>query len=267
MIAWRVHTPTLFYGLLALLSDIDLFLDVGSLDGREAFAVEAYFPRMKCIAFEPNPHNIEVIQREINRRCSGVDLETCAVGNENRAISFYTRIPFSSGNYGASSILKFANDAGNDEFATSAIEVPMRRLDYMGAISSHTKIALWIDVEGAGYHVLEGMSDIAQKVQIVHIEVETCPKFEGGKLAPDVVRVMGDYGFELVGSNLDKNLHRALGDMVFLRKQALNRIALRRILLFAWMVEHFTMPRLVHRVLPQKLYRIGRDWFVRVVKS
>lgn len=265
MTAWRVHTPTLFYSLLASLANIDLFLDVGSLDGREAFAVEAHFSRIKSIAIEPNPRNIDVIQREMALRHSQIALETFAVGNENGTISFYTRTPVGSNNYGASSILKFAKESRNDEFATSTIEVPIRRLDSVDSLSSYSKIALWIDVEGAGYHVLEGISGISQKAQIVHIEAETRPWFEGERLASDVIQIMNGYGFELIGSNLDRNLHRPQGDMVFLRKHSLSRIAIRRAILSAWIVEHFAMQRLARKVLPAKLYRRGRDWYVQNV--
>src|SRR5207245_4803533 len=134
--AWRVHTAALFYNLLASLPDIDLFLDVGSLDGREAFAAERYFPRVRCIAIEPNPRNIEVIRAEIARRHSRIGLETFAVGNENGTTSFYARTPVSSNNYGASSILQFSKEAHNNEFVTSTIQVPIRRLDSIDAFYS-----------------------------------------------------------------------------------------------------------------------------------
>lgn len=267
MTVWHVHTPTLFYGLLASLPDIDLFLDVGSLDGREAFAVETHFPGVKSIAIEPNPHNIGVIRAEITQRNSCINLETFAAGNENGMTSFYTRTPIGSHNYGASSMLKFAEEVRNSEFATNMIEVPLRRLDSVDSISLYAKIALWIDVEGAGYQVLEGISNIAQKVQIVHIEAETRPWFEGERLAPDIIRLMSDYGFDLIGSKFDKHLRQLQGDMVFLRRGCANEVAIRRAILRAWIVQHLAMQHLARKVLPEKWYRSGRDWLVEHVVS
>lgn len=275
MTAWRVHTATLFYSLLGALPGIDLFLDVGSLDGREAFAVETRFPRLQSIAIEPNPRNIAVIQAEIAHRGSRVGLETFAAGNENGTTSFYTRTPLGSDNHGVSSLLKFADESRNAEFATSTIEVPIRRLDNIDAFSSYTNIALWIDVEGAGYRVLEGMADISQKAQLVQIEVESSPRFAGEKLAPDAIQLMSDYGFELIGSNFDSDLRRLrkdcpegdMGDMVFLRKHSLDRAAIKQAVLKAWVVEHLALQPLSRRVLPEKLYRSGRDWFVQAVAS
>jgi FkbM family methyltransferase len=267
MTAWRVHTAALFYNLLASLPDIDLFLDVGSLDGREAFAAERYFPRVRCIAIEPNPRNIEVIRAEIVRRHSRIDLETFAVGNENGTTSFYARTPVSSNNYGASSILQFSKEAHNNQFVTSTIQVPIRRLDSIDAFYSYEKIALWIDVEGAGYHVLEGISGIAQKVQMVHIEAETKSLFHGEKLASDIIHIMSSYGFDLIGSNLDRSFHRPQGDMVFLRKHALSGARVKQATLGAWVVEHVAMQRLARRVLPMKVYRLGRDWLIQTVVS
>lgn len=267
MSVWRLHTATLFYSLLGLLPGIDLFLDVGSLDGREAFAVEARLPRVKCVAIEPNPRNIALIQTEIARRGSRIELETFAAGNENGTTFFYTRIPINAKNYGASSLLKFAEDSRNDEFSTNKIEVLLRRLDNVDSITSYNKLALWIDVEGAGYHVLEGLSSILQKVQIVHIEVGTQLCFEGEKLASDIIHLMSTTGFKLIGSNLDKNLRRPLGDLVFLREHSLSPGIIRRAILRAWVIENFSMHRLARIVLPPKLYRTGRDWLIQHARA
>lgn len=267
MTAWRVHTATLFYSLLAALPDVDLFLDVGSLDGRESFAVEARFPSLKCIAFEPNPRNIALIQQEIARRNSRLDLRTVAVGKEDGTVSFYTRTPLNSRNYGASSVLKFASESRNDEFATSAIEVPIHRLDAIEPIPSHEKIALWIDVEGAGYQVLEGLAGIAPKVQLVHMEVETRSLFEDGKLATDVMQIMKSYGLDLIGSNLDSELRRDQGDMVFLRTAAVSQKKLKQAIFQATLVEQFAVQKIALKVLPPPVYRSGRDWLVQLVTA
>ncbi|HEV7236623.1 MAG TPA: FkbM family methyltransferase [Ktedonobacteraceae bacterium] len=267
MSIWRLHTATLFYSLLGSLPGIDLFLDVGSLDGREAFAVEARLPQAKCIAIEPNPRNIALIQTEIARKGSRIELETFAAGNENGTTSFYTRIPLNAKNYGASSLLKFAEDSRDEEFSTNKIDVQLRRLDGVDSITSYSKLALWIDVEGAGYHVLEGLASIIQKVQIVHIEVETQPCFEGEKLATDIIHLMSTTGFKLIGSNLDKNLRRPQGDLVFLREHSLSEGVIRRAILSAWAIENFSMHRLARRVLPPKLYRTGRNWLIHYARA
>jgi FkbM family methyltransferase len=268
MTAWRVHTSTLFYSLLAALPDIDMFLDVGSLDGREAFTVEARFPNVTSVAFEPNPHNIGVIQAEMARRRSRVTLETFAVGNENGITTFYVQTPHPAsttyGVHGNSSILKPPEEPNH---TLSTIEVPLRRLDGIDSIPASTKIALWIDVEGAGYFVLEGLAGIADMVQIVHIEVETKTLFEGEKLAPHVMRLMDSYGFELIGSNFDRDLRRLAGDLVFLRKSTLNNTVKTRAILKAWVIEHLALPHLAYRILPSKLYRASRDWLVQNVAS
>ena len=257
MAAWRVHTSTLFYRLLAALPDIDLFLDVGSLDGRESFTFEALFPNIPVFAFEPNPHNIEVIQAEIARRYSHVTLEPFAVGNESGTSSFYVRIPLlTTGADGTSSILMPREES---HYSTSTIEVPLRRLDGMDSISASTKIALWIDVEGAGYFVLEGLAGIVHKVQIVHIEVETKTWFQGEKLAPEIMQLMDSYGFELIGSNLDRHLQMPQGDLVFLHKSVLNSSVIRQAILRAWVIERLALPQLAYRLLPRKVFLAGRE--------
>jgi FkbM family methyltransferase len=261
MVAWRVHKSTLFYSLLAALPSIDLFMDVGSLDGRESFTVEALFPNITCIAYEPNPHNIGVIQAEIARRHSRVNLEMFAVGNENGITSFYVKTPLlTTGSHGTSSILK---PPVWPNYSISTIEVPLRRLDGIDSILKFNKIALWIDVEGAGYFVLEGLAGLVHKAQIVNIEVETKTWFEGEKLAPDVIRLMDSYGFELIGSSLDRDLQRPQGDLVFLRKSTLSNTVIRRAILKAWVIEHLALSQLAYRILPRRLFRASRDWLVK----
>lgn len=265
MTAWRVHTSTLFYRLLAALQDIDLFLDVGSLDGRESFTLETLFPHIPVCAFEPNPHNIELIRAQIAQRHSRVTLEPFAVGNENGTTTFHVRTPlFSTGADGTSSILKRPEEP---RYAIRTIEVPLRRLDSIDAIIAASKIALWIDVEGAGYFVLEGLGAIAHKVQIVHIEVETKPLFEGEKLAPEIMQLMERYGFELIGSNLDRDLKRLQGDLVFLRRSTLNSSVIRQAILNSWIIERLALPQLAYKLLPWKLYRAGRERLIQSTAS
>jgi hypothetical protein len=47
---------------------------------------------------------------------------------------------------------------------------------------SNEHIALWIDVVGAGYQVLEGISETASNVLFIQIEVETIEIWKGQKL-------------------------------------------------------------------------------------
>ena len=56
-------------------------------------------------------------------------------------------------------------------------------------------IALWIDVEGAAYEVLEGIDGIRDRVCLVHVEVETRAFWQGQRLWPDIEALMGRLGF------------------------------------------------------------------------
>ena len=264
---WRINTASLFYHLLSLLPEKDAFLDVGSLDGREAFAVEERFPKVAPIAFEPNPRNIAVIEDEQQKRHSRIMLETYAIGNENSTVSFYTRNPRESDNFGASSILKFSETDHDTQFDTTRIEVPLRRLDTLELLAPYTHLALWIDVEGAGYQVLEGIAAIAQKVQLVHIEVETRQLFEGQRLANDIITLMRGYGMLLVGSNLDAQMRKAQGDLVFLREDVLDTRVVKQATTQAWLIEHIAMQRFLRKVVPLSLYQKGRNWFVRTIAA
>jgi hypothetical protein len=86
----------------------------------------------------------------------------------------------------------------DNRFASETVPVRAVRLDsFLTDVltSSTSTIALWIDVEGAGYEVLEGMDGIRDRVCLVHVEVETRAFWQGQRLWPDVEAMMRQLGF------------------------------------------------------------------------
>ncbi|MCX5681352.1 MAG: FkbM family methyltransferase [Candidatus Omnitrophica bacterium] len=88
------------------------------------------------------------------------------------------------------------------------------------------KIALWIDVEGAGYEVLEGMSGIQKNVSLIHIEVETKTFWKGQRLKPEVESLLDSMGFRFLGRGMPEEQH----DLVYINKKIFDRSPLR----FRW---------------------------------
>jgi hypothetical protein len=70
-----------------------------------------------------------------------------------------------------------------DSFLTDVLAGPART------------IALWIDVEGAAYEVLEGIDGIRDRVCLVHVEVETRAFWQGQRLWPEIDVLMRQLGF------------------------------------------------------------------------
>jgi FkbM family methyltransferase len=67
--------------------------------------------------------------------------------------------------------------------------VATTRLDsaLAGRLPVDARLGLWIDAEGKGYEVIDGAAAVLDKVQLVHIEVETVPCIGAQqRLYPDV---------------------------------------------------------------------------------
>jgi hypothetical protein len=79
-----------------------------------------------------------------------------------------------------------------------------------------SKIALWIDVEGAAFEVVNGFNEIRHMVKIVHLEAETKEFWVGQRLQPEIERLMKKMGFVLLAQStlqLDQN------DLIFVDVQ------------------------------------------------
>ena len=86
----------------------------------------------------------------------------------------------------------------DNRFASEPVRVRAVRLDtFLTDVlaGSARTIALWIDVEGAAYEVLEGIDGIRDRVCLVHVEVETRAFWQGQRLWPDIDALMGQLGF------------------------------------------------------------------------
>jgi len=58
------------------------------------------------------------------------------------------------------------------------------------------RLALWIDAEGKAYEVLEGITGIAERLHLVHVEVETSACIGSNqKLYPEVKVLLQRLGF------------------------------------------------------------------------
>jgi hypothetical protein len=116
-----------------------------------------------------------------------------------------------------------------------AVTAPAVRLDtfVLGLTPAPRRIALWIDVEGAGHDVLEGLRHVADRVALVHVEVETVEVWVGQKLAADVDALMAGWGF----APLARGFWYAQRDVVYAHTRVLaaERGAIRPVVWEAWL--------------------------------
>jgi FkbM family methyltransferase len=213
----HVSTRLLFLDLLRDLG-IDRVCDVGSMDGRDALAFRAQLPRAAITAFEPNPRNLQEMLADRRLEDARIGVVGAAVCDTDGTAPFYLVPPGDDAHTrdrrGKSSLLR-------REFleAQTRIEVPTVRLDAVLADEPGDRIALWIDVEGKAYEVIEGMRDVAARVRLIHVEVESEPCIGAGqRLFPDVDRLLGELGFQRIAT--DQPVHRPQFNALYVRRGA-----------------------------------------------
>lgn len=105
--------------------------------------------------------------------------------------------------------------------------VETRRIDefILSEFSQALAIALWIDVEGAEYFVIEGMSGIKDRVMVVHVETAKVPLRKGQKTLAELTVLMESQGFALCGSNIRRTAD--WGDVVYVNRRVIRDLGSR----------------------------------------
>lgn len=141
-----------------------------------------------------------------------------------------------------------------DYHSSGQIEVQAVRIDtFVQEIGYYPKsIALWIDVEGAAYEVLDGIEKIVERVCLVHVEVETKAVWPGQKLEPDIVELMKRMNFSAIARGEDNIQH----DLIFVKTDATEKFSLgiNVILAFLLLKDKIRSIRLRLRALKRKVF-------------
>lgn len=209
------------FRLLAKRFGVGLVCDVGAFDGTHSKRFRAIGARV--IAFEPNPACYEALSADQEIGAAGIEIVAKAAWNENGSVAFHVvSLPIGgalSARTPISSVLERMPAYG---FASERKDVEAVRLDtYLTGLSATDSgpIAVWIDTEGAGYQVIEGMEHIRRSVCLVQVEVETAHYWLHQRLDSDVVELMRRFGFTPIARNVG-NLQY---DLLFVGNEWLER--------------------------------------------
>lgn len=197
-----LKTKYLFLNLLKMFKP-GLILDVGSMDGADSMRFRRMSPQSKIIAFEANPYNFSKMQSNPRLKEMSIEARNQLVSSKAEKGKFYISkgavAGTNSGNMGTSSSMKPVNSSDVAE----EIEVGTTRLDEVIASEASPAewVAMWIDVEGAGYEVLSSVVGRKQQIALLHIEVELAEFWVGQKLKNDVVKLAHELGLVLMAQS------------------------------------------------------------------
>lgn len=190
-----VNSEFLFRSLAKHLG-AEVICDVGAFDcfhSRRFRAMGA-----KVIALEANPVNFDALARDASLAAAGIELFNYAAWNRDEEITFNVIDATARDVAWRKMISSIRERAPDTNYASQPVRVRGVRLDSfltdVLAGPAHA-IALWIDVEGAAYEVLEGIAGIRDRVCLVHVEVETRAFWKGQRLWPDIDALMRQFGF------------------------------------------------------------------------
>lgn len=174
----------------------EVICDVGAFDCFHSKRFKATVS--KVIALEANPVNFDVLARDASLAAAGIDLFNYAAWNRDEELTFNVVDATARDAEWRNMISSIRERTPDNRFASRPVRVRGVRLDTFltDVLAGPARtIALWIDVEGAAYEVLEGIDGIRDRVCLVHVEVETRAFWEGQRLWPDVDALMGRLGF------------------------------------------------------------------------
>jgi FkbM family methyltransferase len=185
-----LKTKYAFHSLLWLL-DPDLVLDIGSMDGADSKRFRTLLKKSDIVAFEANPDNFALMVADATIHQNDIRVLNRLVSPNEGTQSFFIQRPDGeqhSTNRGTSSVLaRTVPGMRNEEVHVGAVRIDnFLTQEY----SQATKAALWIDVEGFAYEVLESMRSASDRIQLIHVEVETQPCWSGQRLESDVVQLL-----------------------------------------------------------------------------
>tara|TARA_A100001201_G_C4015237_1_gene178870 strand:+ start:47 stop:739 length:693 start_codon:yes stop_codon:yes gene_type:complete len=175
----------------------DLFIEAGANNGETSIRVSNQFPSCDIVAYEAN----EFIYNQSAHLFynSPVKYLNVALSDKVGKSKFYITkgsrkgaSPFSDGpNYEAwNNSLK--RKPGRDY---QEQEVEIDTIDNNFKDSKHSRIAMWVDVEGHAMEVLKGSSETLKRVELLKVELESIQLWEDQYIDKEVVRFLLDNNF------------------------------------------------------------------------
>jgi FkbM family methyltransferase len=177
----------LYFALLRAVT-APLFIKAGARDASVSFRAREVLPQARIVAFEPSPYNVEHYRKE------RIEYEQLTLAGAPGELPFYLRTSVGGVEMplvvGRNSLMK--RTAPNTLY--EEVEVLAVRLDDYFPTAAAENCCLWIDVEGSSGKVIASGKRLLGQTQVLMIEVEDRPGWQGQWLATQVLEFLYPLG-------------------------------------------------------------------------
>lgn len=199
----------LFETLLKILPEKPVIVEAGAHFGQDTIILAKQWPEGDIHAFEPNPESYKKLLKKIEP-FSCIKTYQLALSDINGLAAFHQ-----AGIASSLFIPQFNRIMRHHQ--SNPIQVTCVTLDYWAQENSVPNVDfLWLVVEGAELHVLQGATKILENVQALYLEVSTKKYWENAVLYDELQQWLDKAGFQEVWQYIAFGLH---GNVLFIRKQ------------------------------------------------
>ncbi len=177
---------------------VDVVFDVGAAKGAYGRELRDFGYRGRIVSFEPlgGPHALLVAARGDDPSWAS---HHCALGSEPGTATMHV-----ASNSDSSSLLPLGADhlaAAPDVTYLATEEVEIERLDDVAEsyLTPSSRAFLKLDTQGFEKEVLAGAGNTLGQCVGLQVEMSFVPLYDGGVLVDEVISMMYDEGFRLVG--------------------------------------------------------------------
>lgn len=175
-------------------NDVNIIVELGSRDGKDAILLRDHFDADLVIAFECNPSAISECERVLANE-KNILFVPLAVWHENGTIPFH---PVVNGNTGASSAFKANVAYPYETYQQSTVDVPAVRLeDWWDENMGDLKMdLLCMDLQGAELNAMNGMGDLLYDPRYVITECQFKNIYHDTPVYDDLEKYLHKYNFK-----------------------------------------------------------------------
>lgn len=194
-----------------------VFIEAGAHNAATSVKMRSLVPDAQIVAFEANPHNHTKFAARQDFNALRIDYRLQALTDTIGPVTFKVLVQegavMRKPDSGRSSLLPRTGDAARYEDVT----VPGTTLDAaLNGVAG--RVALWVDVEGAARQVLGGAGATLARTDVMMIEAETRPFWQGQWLHTDICAHLMGLGLVPVARDFE---YRYQFNLLFLRPEAL----------------------------------------------